>query len=184
MLLINLVKIIISLVLLCRGHEMPEEDELSEFFSEDLKCDACKVVAFQIHLALVKAHANTRRLLNDVQLIDLFDAVCQEHNFFEYGLLCVTQSRPRLVGWGLKEDPLPPQQHEKASVAKMGKIPRRFSQLCQSLLEMPDQYEFPEKVIYDQWMYFGQSEKSISDFLCLESANDEDRKRSACSNTR
>ncbi|XP_074866042.1 marginal zone B- and B1-cell-specific protein [Carettochelys insculpta] len=132
------------------------EEAYSTHMPQHLRCDACRVIAFQMqeHLAKAKskrssAHASPARL-SESDYVEALEKCCSQ-SWDNYGVKEVGGVK-RFAGPGLKDQ-------ETVSVMMMGgPWPARLYKLCYSYLG-----EFGEEQIYEEYR---RQPDALAEFLC------------------
>lgn len=133
-----------------------DEEAHSNFLPEQLKCDACRIVAYQLHLKFKtfnEMHRHYNYNLPESEIIDIIDDVCNNKDTFNtYGIKEV-KGINRLSGAGLETKDSP------GLLSGGGKWPGRLMNMCSSFVE-----EIGEEDLYATYR------RDLSDVTALEKA--------------
>lgn len=138
--------------------DMSDEMANSPFVPDDLKCDACRTVAYQLWTGF-SAYNSKRPSLNynipESDLIDLTDVICSDDKTWEgYGVKEVKKVT-RLSGPGLETADIP------GITASGGKWPRRLRDLCETFMG-----DVGEQTVYKVYHKNTNKLNNLEDFLC------------------
>ncbi|XP_007517600.1 marginal zone B- and B1-cell-specific protein isoform X2 [Erinaceus europaeus] len=138
---------------------LDEEERYSAHMPDHFRCDACRVVAYQMgqHLADAEAKLHSldsggRRVLSESVYTDVLDRSCSQ-TWKDYGVREVNQVN-RLMGPGLNEGPEP----RISVMVTGGPWPTRLSRTCLHYLG-----EFGEDQIYEAHR---KGQGSLETLLC------------------
>uniref|UniRef100_A0A8C0QR58 Marginal zone B and B1 cell specific protein n=1 Tax=Chelonoidis abingdonii TaxID=106734 RepID=A0A8C0QR58_CHEAB len=134
------------------------EEAYSAHMPEHLRCDACRVIAFQMQEYLTKAESkrssakaqSTR--LSESEYVDTLENSCSQ-SWENYGVQEV-EGVKRFAGPGLKN------QETVSVMMTGGPWPARLYKLCHSYLG-----EFGEELIYEEYR---RRPAALAEFLCFE----------------
>lgn len=144
--------------------QLNEEEERSPHLLEEMSCDSCKAVAFQLHKTFQEGHKNFKRQdyrLPESEVLDRTEKTCTYQNFEAYGIAPVDGAN-KLKGPGV---------YDGAGIVQMGgKMPFRLSELCAKFMDLD------EMRIYEHWVTNGRTDGALKDFLCV-TENDHCRSR-------
>jgi len=143
-----------------------EEEEQSLLLAKNLMCLGCLAIAYQFHVRF----SSSKVTLSDQDLIDISEKVCLEKSYLKYGIVGLDRNEGQLVGPGLDS------WSGESLTLYSRRTSIRLSRMCKSFLDLPDDYDFPERVVYDHWLNFGHLQ-GLKYFLCSDPA---DSRRSFC----
>ncbi|KAK7491060.1 hypothetical protein BaRGS_00017756 [Batillaria attramentaria] len=134
------------------------EDEYSLHMPLDLKCDACRIVAYVLtegfknvsEKAKARSKTKQRRTFAEHQILEFVENTCSHKGYFKkYGLVVVNKTR-RLSGRGLET-------YRNTGVWTGGLWPMRLSSMC-------TQYtgELGEWEVFHAW----ENGQYLEDFIC------------------
>ncbi|XP_033738265.1 marginal zone B- and B1-cell-specific protein-like [Pecten maximus] len=130
---------------------LDDEDAHSLHMPRDLKCDGCRVVAYQLQTKFSEAHKKrpSLKVLPESQIYDITESVC-ESKFDKYGIKEV-DGRKRLSGPGLETADIP------GIMQGGGRWPNRLRETCSMYMG-----EIGEEEIYEAY----RQEKDFEKYLC------------------
>ncbi|XP_060084966.1 marginal zone B- and B1-cell-specific protein-like [Ylistrum balloti] len=130
---------------------LDDEDAHSLHMPQDLKCDGCRVVAYQLQTKFSEAHQKrpSLKVLPESQIIDITESIC-ESKFDKYGIKDV-DGKKRLSGPGLDTADIP------GIMQGGGRWPNRLREMCSMYVG-----EIGEEEIYEAYL----KEKDLDKFLC------------------
>lgn len=135
-----------------------DEEKHSNFMPEQLKCDACRIVAYQLYINFKqfnKAHKNYKNNLPESEILDIVDGVCNDKETFNtYGIKEV-KGVNRLSGAGLETQDAP------GMLSGGGKWPGRLMNMCSSFVE-----ELGEEQLYEIYRQDPSDNKAFEKSLC------------------
>ncbi|KAF4719498.1 marginal zone B and B1 cell-specific protein [Perkinsus olseni] len=143
---------------------LSQEDMYSPTLPQQYRCDACRAISHHIDKSLRKDAKKIRaRQLPEYEIIDKFDAVCEEKSFDGYGIRRGVNGENVLSGVGVN----PPETLTLDSRAggggsiQMGgqQWSRRLSAMCRQLVEEVGEYELVQK-----WAEKGEDTPAV--WLC------------------
>eukprot|EP00112_Aurelia_sp_Birch-Aquarium-sp1_P022011 Seg607.5 transcript_id=Seg607.5/GoldUCD/mRNA.D3Y31 product="Marginal zone B- and B1-cell-specific protein" protein_id=Seg607.5/GoldUCD/D3Y31 len=137
--------------------KMTEEEQHSQHMPQNLKCDACTAVAFQMAKHLEKAERKIGgKALKESDYLDIFEKVCDWEVYQDYGIKSANGVN-RISGEGLEAKDVP------GMLGGGGKWPGRLAERCGTLVG-----EIGEDEIYAEY----RKKKSLTNFLCNVSSKD------------
>ncbi|XP_066304012.1 marginal zone B- and B1-cell-specific protein-like [Branchiostoma lanceolatum] len=133
------------------GPDVNSEESESMHMPDYLKCDACRIIAYQFTEKLKKVTKKRTKPLSESEIIDTFEEVC-ESSWDDYGIKEVDGLK-RLSGAGLETKDVP------GVMQGGGKWPFRLKEMCYSYVGNEGEEE-----LYDVF----KSKTTLEKFLCKE----------------
>nr|XP_032635568.1 marginal zone B- and B1-cell-specific protein isoform X2 [Chelonoidis abingdonii] len=132
------------------------EEAYSAHMPEHLRCDACRVIAFQEYLTKAESKRSSAKAqstrLSESEYVDTLENSCSQ-SWENYGVQEV-EGVKRFAGPGLKN------QETVSVMMTGGPWPARLYKLCHSYLG-----EFGEELIYEEYR---RRPAALAEFLCFE----------------
>ncbi|OWF42206.1 marginal zone B- and B1-cell-specific protein-like [Mizuhopecten yessoensis] len=130
---------------------LDDEDTHSLHMPHELKCDGCRVVAYQLQTKFSEAHKKrpSLKVLPESQIYDITESIC-ESKFDKYGIKEV-DGQKRLSGPGLETADIP------GIMQGGGRWPNRLRETCSMYMG-----EIGEEEVYEAYL----KEKDLEKYLC------------------
>ncbi|XP_043924930.1 marginal zone B- and B1-cell-specific protein [Protopterus annectens] len=138
--------------------QLTSEEKMSTHMPENLRCDACRAIAFQMQEYLSKAESKRssmkqgEEMLSESDYIDALDKCCSQ-SWEKYGMM-EADGEKRISGPGIEI------KQQMSMMMTGGPWPAKLYQMCQSYLG-----EFGEDEIYEQYR---SNKAHLEDFLCYD----------------
>ncbi|CAH1795509.1 unnamed protein product [Owenia fusiformis] len=136
--------------------DLSDEEAHSQFMPEQLKCDGCRIIAYQLYTKFDQFNSirpSLKYKIKESDYLDLIEQVCQ-YKYDDYGVKEVNRVK-RLSGPGLETADIP------GVMQGGGKWPARLMAMCDDYVG-----EIGEDEIYEAYTKNPKSLVKFEDYLC------------------
>lgn len=177
---------------------LSEEEMRSWAIPEQLKCDSCLAVAYQIHSGFEEAHkhyaSKPNHHLSESDILEVSETVCKPKRFDAYGITMKESMKIKPKRDGVEDEDdneteqKPPEVEAKThrlkgpgvldepGVAQMGgRTPYRLTEMCLQYMNNVEEVK-----IYQQWINGGKNALSLQQYLCRNPAEEKGMKMNLC----